>query len=258
MLKTSMVVGWLLILLFGAAGFLLLFWFWYSRNSDSKAAEWLRKYLFFLPAPEHFRPKETLEHERAVSRAIAMQDLSKAEQLQRVAVGQFITYMGSNLRVLATIALTELQQFGSSRTWQSTGRHFRLIQLSGDILLVHMPFGEGEFLHWFKMDARSARGMTEFLGGSSGPARRFAASDQQADVRFDWSGRWRMVDIGTFDFSVSGSGFLSNRGRCRHVMAKEVGGDRWFLFFDLMEGSGSDALWIGEQFDPEVVVEDVL
>jgi hypothetical protein len=185
------------------------------------------------------------------------------ERLESIRVGQFVAYMGSTLQVVAAITLAELQKFaGRKAGWQPSGREFKLIQLVGDRLIARMPVGEGEQERWFMMQQGPARGLTRFMAGTEGepgPARQFAASDQLADVRFTWADNdWEMTDIGTFDFQVSGDGFLSGSGRCRHTMAKEVGGKRWFLFFDLMRGSGSDSLWIGPQLDLEVEIEDIL
>ncbi len=193
----------------------------------------------------------------------AESETSMEQRLERINVGQFVAYLGSTLQVVAAITLSELQKFGGRKAqWQPSGREFKLVELAGDRLIARVPTGEGEQQRWFMMQQERARGLTQFMAGSEdrpGPARRFAASDQLADVQFNWAdGDWKMTDIGTFDFEASGDGFLSGSGRCRHVMAKEVDGNRWFLFFDLMKGSGSDSLWIGPQLDLEVEIEDIL
>ena len=190
-------------------------------------------------------------------------ELPMGERLERLHVGQFVLHLGSSLQVVAAVTLTELQKFGGRKgSWRPTGREFKLIELAGDKLTAHMPAGEGEKSGWFMMQRGSSRGLTQFMAGTKGkpgPARRFAASDQLADVQFNWDDDdWKMTDIGTFDFVVNGDGFLSGSGRCRHTMAREADGDRWFLFFDLMKGSGSDTLWIGQSIDPEVDIDDVL
>ncbi|MGB3905110.1 MAG: hypothetical protein WBB22_09320 [Anaerolineae bacterium] len=190
-------------------------------------------------------------------------ELAMEQRLERIDTGQFVVHLGSSLQVVATITLSELQKFGGPKgSWRPTGRKLKLVELAGDRLIAHMPRGEGEQPQWFMMQRGAARGLTQFMAGTKqkpGPARRFAASDQLGDSQFDWADAdWKMTDIGTFDFQARGDGFLSGSGRCRHTMAEEVGGNRWFLFFDLMQGSGSDTLWIGQLIDPEVDIEDIL
>jgi hypothetical protein len=209
------------------------------------------------------RTGRVVSEARAERKLEAEREVSMEQRLEGINVGQFVIYLGSTLQVVGTITLTELQKFGRRNAeWQPSGRKFKLVQLAGDRLIARMPTGEGEQERWFVMQQGPVRGLTGFMAGNEGqpgPARQFAASDQLADVRFTWvDNEWQMTDIGTFDFEVSGDGFLSGSGRCRHTMAKEVGGKRWFLFFDLMKGSGSDSLWIGPQLDLEVEIEDIL
>lgn len=65
--------------------------------------------------------------------------------------------------------------------------------------------------------------------------------------------------IGSFFFEGQGVTFMRGKGEARHVLAQSTENPkRYMLFFDVIEGNGTDTLLVGENINPEMEIEYVL
>lgn len=196
-----------------------------------------------------------------------------AATVVREGTDQFLTIEGNEVQVLGRGHLFELQSFGPDKSvkvhvnprTEDKLREFRVLALGGRRLLVEHPMSEGGALAFFLYNDRTREmppGFTEYLQGtptSPGPAVAFAKSGQRADISIDAFGKsWKLTDIIWADVETnSGQLFVRpSRGKSPRIAALlGKNGDEWIFFADLRSGEGSDTVWIGQEFDPEVAIE---
>lgn len=185
--------------------------------------------------------------------------------------GSFLNIDGSDEQVQGSVMLLELKFFGTDKNDKvhvdpQSGdrlREFRALSLAGNQLLVEHPSGEGRPLKFFLYDDKSDEvplGFAEYVKGTKeepGPGKRFAESDQRADVEMDALEKsWKLQDIIWVDVELGSGRFFVEDG-ARVVMLLARNEDEWLLWADLRSGGGSDVLWVGRQFDPDVEIEVV-
>ena len=127
--------------------------------------------------------------------------------------------------------------------------------------MVEHPRAEGGGLQFFLYEDKTddiPPGFTESLKGtegSPGPAKRFAMSNQSAEVYFEVLGKkWRCQDIMWLDVDqIDGRFFVRRSSSGMPRLAGLLGkcGEEWCLFLQLHSGEGSHTLWVGRKFDPE-------
>ncbi|WP_448528791.1 hypothetical protein [Raineya sp.] len=187
------------------------------------------------------------------------------EKLELLQINDILVYWNNNYQVIGKSKLIEM-------TWDeydnhiATGRFFPIICLDQNRYLVSMPKGEGIDIVWFFMEKEAlSSSLTPFFEGTDenpGPAMIFADSEQTAYVTFALPGKtekWQMTDIGSFFFEGQGVTFMRGKGEARHVLAQSTENPkRYMLFFDVIEGNGTDTLLVGENINPEMEIEYVL
>lgn len=171
-----------------------------------------------------------------------------SDQLNKAQPGQFITFTdGSRAQVLGRITWCETQDKGP------TGRNFTLVALGDGRLIAEVPEKEGGAVRWFdliKSDGHTTDEVAPY-------AKRFGQGGQKVTVTLEFDGvNYRLTDIGAETFTTDGEAFLTGNGKCRHIVGKSDAGD-YFLFVDLTEGDGQDALFIGCQIDPEDAIQGI-
>jgi hypothetical protein len=197
---------------------------------------------------------------------------------------QSITLLGDRERsVIAAITLQEMEQRSKGAPWTPKGGQSVGIVLSGDIWLMRVPDYEGGPPRWFKFaPVRNAMGIQSFyLGGETpetwGPARRFVKQKHtQGDpvpYRFISSAMptniinetWQVVDVGAFTAQLDGDtgNVVCDGDFLGFVSSTEKDGERRLIFLDprKMAGfttRGRGGLYVGEPFDPDVDVTDIL
>jgi len=147
-----------------------------------------------------------------------------------------------------------------------TGRYFPILSVDEKKTLVSMPRGEGADIIWFFLQRQNLESnLTAFFAGTDqnpGPAMVFADSDQTAEVTFALPKQnevWQMTDVGSFFFETEGDNFVKGKGEVRHILARNVNKPNWYLlYFDLVEGQGSNSLFVGETLNPETEIEYIL
>lgn len=170
------------------------------------------------------------------------------DQLKDVQPGQFVTFIDdSRVQVVGVVSWRETQNTGP------TDRKFTIIALGGGRLLAELPEREGGKVRWFNL--QNSDGMT--TEEIAPYAKTFGQGKQKVKVTIDVNGVvYSLADIGAEDFSVVGEAFLSGTGKCRHIVG-ESDKETNFLFVDLLEGAGHDALFIGGQINPEDAIQGV-
>jgi len=232
----------------GTAIYLLLRWRASARATPGKAFPDRQADIY--RAPERPEPAQVIETARRLD---------------------FLEIEGRQEQVRGTARLLELQFFGTNkedkRHISPAGerlREFKALLLAGNQLLVEHPSSEGGEVSFFLYQkAEMPLGFGEYLKGipeTPGPAVVFAKSNQRAEVTIEALGQtWTLRDIIWLDVEqVEGSFFVSPAeagGMARVVLLLGRSGDQWILSADLRSGQGSDTLWVGRQFDPQVEIE---
>lgn len=188
------------------------------------------------------------------------------EKLTMLQINDILVHWNANYQVIGKITLQEM-------TWNEydehipTGRYFPIICLDQNRYLVSLPKAEGIDVVWFFMEKKPLSiSLTPFFEGTEsapGPAMQFADSNQTAHIVFRLpqqnDQQWQMSDIGSFLFEGEGRSFLKGKGEVRHVLAQSTQNSKtYMLYFDIIEGNGTNTLLIGETIDPEMEIEYIL
>ena len=225
-------------------------------------AFWLVKNFLFN---QNIKKQEKIIEKTKFEELMAFENASVYEKLRKIQVGNIIVHWQQNYQVLGKMKLVEM-------TWDEddnhlpTGRYFPILSVDEKKALVSMPRGEGADIIWFFLQRQSLEtNLTAFFAGTDehpGPAMVFADSDQAAEVNFTLpkqNEEWQMTDVGSFFFETEGENFLQGKGEVRHILARNIKTPNYYLlYFDLVEGQGSNALFIGETLNPETEIEYVL
>jgi hypothetical protein len=196
---------------------------------------------------------------------IAFENAPILEKLKKIEIGNLIVHWEKNYQIVGKMKLIEM-------TWDEhdnhleTGRYFPVLSVDDRKALFSMPKGEGSEIIWFFLQRQNIeKPLTPFFLGTDenpGPAMQFADSDQMADVFFSLphqQEQWKMVDVGSFFFEAKGGNFVEGKGEVRHILAQsQENTKRYMLYFDLLEGQGSNALYIGDTLNPETEIEYIL
>lgn len=176
------------------------------------------------------------------------------QALSDIQVGQRITIRHPQqgeltLYVMGRVLYQELWQTsrGPQAPWVPTGNSFAGFWLETDRLLLNWQN------RYYLLDERIALGDAEIARDFAPHARKFAQSDQTAEVLFAYPpGMWRMVDIGKFRIErIEGEGLRMQPGAVgRFIHAHGSDGARALVVEDF-EGSGQDVAWIGVTLQPE-------
>ncbi len=149
--------------------------------------------------------------------------------------------------VMGRALFTELWQRarGQDNPWVPTGSTFLGFWLEGDLLL----------LSWqnraYLLDERVALSDTEIQRTFAPHARKFAQSDQTADVYFAYPpAMWHIDDIGKFRVEeVVGEGLSMRPGGVGRFIHASGDGGRALVVEDYEGGGGQDTAWIGYQVE---------
>jgi hypothetical protein len=129
--------------------------------------------------------------------------------------------------------------------WTLTGNYFVGLGLGQDRYLLNWQNRN------YLLDTRKTLTDKDVNRYLAGPARKFASSNQTADVYLDYLGKqWQIEDIGRFRIEyVNGDGSAANAGTVgRFIHAKNF--DRILVAEDFQSGGSSqDSLWTGYQID---------
>lgn len=209
-----------------------------------------------------------------------MTSSSFAERLPHLRTDQTVTLTGEGeRRVLSGITLQELWQRSGSTQWTPKGGQSVGIMLSGDIWLMRVPQTEGGAPEWYKFKPVRSMGLAAFFKGGDtlttyGPARTFAkVMHQSQPVEFTFPrsvlpGSWQVTDIGGFGAKLNGGDaveitLIADGDLHMFVSGDEIDGTRRFLFLDPRQEPGfttrgRGGLFVGEMFNPEEEVSDIL
>lgn len=189
-------------------------------------------------------------------------------ELETLPVNAMLKMEGKEFTVQASITFHELYQQSGSSQWIRRGKHSRGLVLNKNLLLIRIPKEEGGKYVWLKLLPREeAPTLQEFYkGGDSpgewGPARRFAKQGQRGEVLYTLFGhRWMVKDIGAIEASVEGkSPWISGGDRLHFVSSQHTDGMQWLLYLDARPGeaSGTGGVFVGTEFNPIELVEEVL
>lgn len=205
---------------------------------------------------------------------------SFAQRLPYLRSDQTVTLIGEGeRRVLSGITLVELWQKSGSTRWTPKGGESVGIMLAGDIWLMRVPSTEGGEPAWYKFNYVRSMGLAGFFKGGDttstyGPARMFSKVYRQSKpVEFAFPrgvlpGNWQVTDIGGFGAKLNGGDavettLIADGDLQMFVSGDEVGGSRRFLFLDPRQEPnyttrGRGGLFVGEMFNPEEEVSDIL
>ncbi|MDX1904615.1 MAG: hypothetical protein SFU27_10695 [Thermonemataceae bacterium] len=200
-----------------------------------------------------------------LARKTAFQNAPIMEKLEAIQLNDIIVHWEKSYQVIGKMKLIEM-------TWDEndnhirTGRYFPIISVDDNKALVSMPKGEGVDIIWFFFQKESLNSsLTNYFLGTDenpGPAMIFADSEQMAEVIFQLpqkEEKWKMTDVGSFFFEASGLNFVKGKGETRHILAQNIENPKkYLLYFDLLEGQGSNAIFVGETLNPETEIEYVL
>lgn len=205
---------------------------------------------------------------------------SFAQRLPHLRPDQTVTLTGEGeRRVLSGIRLVELWQQSGSTRWTPKGGESVGIMLAGDVWLMRVPTTEGGEPAWYKFNYVRSMGLAAFFKGGDttstyGPARKFSKVYRQSQpVEFTFPrgvlpGSWQVTDIGGFgaklnDGDAVETTLIADGDLQMFVSGDEVGGTRRFLFLDPRQEPGyttrgRGGLFVGELFNPEEEVSDIL
>jgi hypothetical protein len=205
-----------------------------------------------------------------------MEGKSHTDLLPVIRPGQVVTFTGDKERmVTASIELEERTQDEATGQWSHKANSYAI--LLGDLWIMRIPETEGGRSRWYKLMYHSSMGLAEALRGGNtpdtyGPARLFNKSRQAKAVEFELPNdltpgvRWKMVDLGSFQAHFREDSqkteLITDGDIHMFATAQEVGGERVFIFLDPRPEPGSTTgrggLFIGDPFDPETEVSDIL
>lgn len=175
------------------------------------------------------------------------------QKLDWIRVGQRISVEHpqrgeTTAHVLGRILYTELwqQSRGAQAPWVPTGNTFAGFWLEGGLFLLNWQS------RFYLMDEGTQLSDAEIQRDFLPHARRFAQSDQTAEVIFEYPpASWKIDDIGKFRVEVvEGEGLRFRQGAVgRFIHAS--GADRRAMVLEDYEGGGGgeDTVWIGYQID---------
>ena len=187
--------------------------------------------------------------------------LSQPQKLVGIRPGQTITVNHPqrgelSLWVLGRITFAELwqRQRGPQVPWTPTGNTFAGLWLQGGLFLLNWQN------RFYLLDERTEVSDVEIGRDFAPHARKFAQSDQTADVLFAYPPTmWHMDDIGKFRIeAVEGEASRFQRGaggRFIHASGESGGAPRRRgLVVEDYEGGGQDAVWVGYQIEEEDII----
>ena len=192
--------------------------------------------------------------------------MDKRNELLDSIATQAVTLGGKTRTILASIFLHELYQREGSKEWTRRGKTSKGIFLAGDIWILKVPSTEGGGYEWLKLSPikppSNLRGF--YKGGDSseswGPARKFAKLGQEEPVSYSLLGKeWDVVDIGAFEAEVSGKTEVSETGdRFYFVTSRKE--NEWLVYLDSRTGEakGTGGLFLGNSFEPNETIEEIL
>jgi hypothetical protein len=150
--------------------------------------------------------------------------------------------------VQGRILFTELwqQPRGPQSPWVPTGNQFAGFWLNGEILLLNWQS------RFYLMDENNTLSDADIARDFAPHARKFAQSDQSADVYFAYPpASWHIDDIGKFRVdAVDGSTLPVRVGAVGRFVHASGDGGRALVLEDY-EGGGQDTVWIGYQIKEE-------
>jgi hypothetical protein len=179
--------------------------------------------------------------------------VGKLQKLDWVQVGQRIRVQHPvrgemMVHVVGRILYAELwqQSRGAQAPWVPTGNSFAGFWLEGSLFLLNWQS------RLYLLDESTQLSDAEIQRDFLPHARRFAQSDQTAEVIFEYPpASWKIDDIGKFRVEqVDGEGLVFRQGAIgRFIHAS--GADRRSLVLEDYEGGGGgqDTVWIGYQID---------
>lgn len=190
------------------------------------------------------------------------------KELESLPVSSMLKMEGKEYTVQATVTFQELYQGTGSSSWVRRGKQSKGIILTHNLLLVRIPSQEGGKYIWLRLSPQGeVSNLREFYkGGNSpgewGPARRFAKQGQTGDVLYKlFETQWNVKDIGTFELSVNGeSQWFKEGDRLYFVTSQRSDNSQWLLYLDARPGEaqGTGGAFLGEEINPEELVEEVL
>ena len=181
---------------------------------------------------------------------VAIADLPRPERWGDIEIGQSVEVKHPikgkmSLPIVHRVYYAELwqAQMRPNVPWTLTGSYYVGLGLGNDMFLMNWQS------RFYLLDSKSALTDMDINRDFSQPARRFGASNQTADVRFQHKGiTWRMEDIGRFRIEfVEGDGIRVSPGAVgRFIHASS--NDKILAVEDYQSGgSGLDSLWTGYQ-----------
>lgn len=218
-----------------------------------------------LVANQKAKKEQKIIEKTKFEEQMAFENASVYEKLRQIQIGNIIVHWQQNYQVLGKMKLIEMA-WDENDNHVPTGRYFPILSVDDRKALVSMPRGEGADIIWFFLQKQNLeQNLTAFFEGTDanpGPAMVFADSDQTAEVHFQLpkqNEEWEMTDVGSFFFETEGENFVRGKGEVRHILARSTQNpNRYLLYFDLLEGQGSNALFLGETLNPETEIEYVL
>jgi len=200
-----------------------------------------------------------------LARKTNFQNAPIMEKLEVIQLNDIIVHWERNYQVIGKMKLIEMS-WDENDNHVRTGRYFPIISVDNNKALVSMPKGEGIDIIWFFFEKQMLQSsLTNYFLGTDenpGPAMVFADSEQTAEVIFQLPSqqeKWKMTDVGSFFFEASGQNFVRGGGETRHILAQNIENPKkYLLYFDLLEGQGSNTLYIGETLNPETEIEYIL
>jgi hypothetical protein len=153
------------------------------------------------------------------------------------------------VHVLGRILYDELWQRTryADAPWVTTGNRFAGFWLDGEMLLLNW------LNRFYLLDANDPLSDADIARDFAPHARKFAQSDQTADVYFAYPpASWKIDDIGKFRIaSVDGATLHARAGAVGRFIHASGDGGRALVVEDYEGGGGEDCAWIGYQLKEE-------
>jgi hypothetical protein len=222
------------------------------RSADSYYAGTLRRGPNSIPAPRsETQSGRSLIASQGVAGGSEPVKLAWIKTSQRISVrhpqkGQL------NAQVLGRVLYAELwqQQRGSQNPWVPTGSTFGGFWLEGNLFLLNWQN------RFYLLDQSVDVSDVEIQRDFAPHARKFAQSDQTADVYFDYPPAvWHIDDIGKFRVEVAaGQGLRCKPGAIGRFIHASGDSGRALVVEDYEGGgSGQDTVWIGYRIEEQDV-----
>lgn len=263
-------------MLLGVGLVILAVFLWGFANPKSGLGK--RVYATFaLPTPKWVERRVVAQETLAAQQlAEFTRPVDRDEELRTAQVGNFFTVMGKTMEFKAKMILLELKFFGKDKADKrhvapdgSQLREFSAYMV-GKQLLLEQPMQEEGSLSWFLYQnvTDQLQGFSAYLKGDDanpGPGVQFAQSDQQGTVYIEALGKkYRAKDLVWADVQIEQveKFFLRNSKtgsmpRVVMLLARCEDDGKYLLSIDLRSGEGSDTVWVGRPFDPNVEIEDI-